>query len=214
MERTMVVRGKGSASLAPDYIKVSITLVSENPEYEVTLSNAAKQLEQLRVCLEAVGFKKEDIKSTGFNVNTEYESVRDKNGNYTQVFVGYSCRQTLVIGFDLDLARLGDVINALGTCPAKPQFSIAFELKDESKLTDLVLENAMNNAMHNASVLARAGSVVLGEVMSIDYNIDHMLYAPRQVMFNESFKEASVAMDIQPDNINATDYVTVTWQLK
>lgn len=214
MERTMVVRGKGTASLAPDYIKVSITLVSQNPEYAVTLANASKQLEQLRACLGEVGFKKEDIKSTGFTVNTEYESVRDKFGNYTQVFVGYSCRQSLVIGFDLDLAKLGAVISALGTCPAKPQFSISFELKDDTKLTDLVLENAVANAVHNASILARAASVDLGEVLTIDYNIENMLYSPRQVMYSETFKEASVAIDIQPDNITTTDYVTMTWRLR
>ncbi|MGL4337847.1 MAG: SIMPL domain-containing protein [Turicibacter sp.] len=214
MKNTLTVKGTGTATLPPNFIKILITLESRDVNYEETLAKAGIQLQQLRECLSPEGFAKDEIKTMSFNVDTEYESVRDKEGNYTRVFIGYVCRQTISIGFDMDNKRLAGVIKALSQCLAKPEFSIQYELKDETELKDMILKRAVENATHRAQTLAEAASIQLGEILSIDYSEDTLQFERRNFMLSENSVQMGAAMiDIQPDDIKASDFVTVVWSI-
>ena len=74
MDRTLRVTGKGSLSLAPDTIELLITLEGKDFQYEKALELSAKATSALRAVLEDAGFDGKELKTTSFNVNTEYES--------------------------------------------------------------------------------------------------------------------------------------------
>lgn len=102
MTRTITIKGVGKLSLKPDQVVVSLTLNATDKNYDKTMDTAAKHLEQLRGALVGIGFTKDDLKTTNFNVNTEYESERDKNGNYKRIFIGYSVTHQLKLEFGFD----------------------------------------------------------------------------------------------------------------
>lgn len=106
MTRTITVKGVGKVSTAPDYVVITMGLEAKNKDYETTLEPAAEKIEQLNASLEEIGFEKKTVKTTSFNVRTDYNSVKDTNGNYKRVFNGYYCEHSLKVEFDFDTKRL------------------------------------------------------------------------------------------------------------
>ncbi len=137
--KVVTVRGSGKVSVPPDWIVINLDLEARETKYAGTLNSAAKQLDQLRESLYSVGFKKEDIKTKRFNVDTVYRSYKDKNDNYRRVFEGYKAQHDLYIAFDWDNDRLEKIINALANSSAKPEFSLNYTIKDKAAVKNQLL---------------------------------------------------------------------------
>ncbi len=212
-DRTLTVKGTGHASLPPDYIEISLYLEAKAEQYDQVIQLSEIKLEQLRHCLQQVGISKSDLKTTNFTLDTDYEQVKDEQGNYVRVFRGYVVRHHLKLGFHLDNEKLAIIIQAISTCPAHPEFSIQYQLKDQIELKSLVLEEAVKNATHLAKVLADEAKVTLGPIQMINYDTMDISYQPREVMYNEINDYSVALMDLQPEDISATDTVTMVWEL-
>lgn len=209
----------GKLNLKPDQTVVSLTLKTVHADYDKAMDEAAKHLEQLRGALVGIGFTKDDLKTTNFNVNTEYESERDKNGNYKRIFIGYSVTHQLKLEFDFDSQRLSQTLGAIAGCIAEPELNVQFTVKDKKSVDAALLENACVNAKAKAGILAKASGVTLGELVSIDYNWGELhLYSPtRYEMEADCLMKISAAptvMDIEPDDIDISDSVTFVWEIK
>lgn len=219
MNRTITVKGTGKLSVKPDYTVISLSLHSVNKVYAKAMEKASESIEALRGALEAVGFDRETLKTTYFNVGTEYGSRRDKNGNYQQYFVGYAVNQGLSLEFDFDTARLADTLGAIAACVAEPQLNIAFTVKDKDAVSTALLEAACANAREKAKTLARASKVKLGDLLTVDYNWGNPdLTSPTRFdMGNGIMAKAccdAEEINIAPDDIKVSDNVTFVWEIK
>ena len=139
--------------------------------------------------------------------------MKDEEGNYVRVFRGYIVRHRLTFGFDFNHEKLGEVIQVISNCPAHPEFSIQYQLKNESALKSLILQDAVKQATEQANVLAQAAGVTLGPIQVIDYDWSTISYQPRELLLSESANYSMAMMDLQPQDISATDYVTIVWEL-
>ena len=219
MPRTITVKGMGNVKTAPDYVVVSMNLETQAMEYEETMERAAQQIDYLNTSLEAVGFEKKYVKTKNFNVRTDYESVKDKNGNYKSVFNGYVCSHRLKVEFDFDTKRLAQTLSAISKSLAKPELSIAFTVKDPSAINKELLKSATINAREKAVVLCEASNVELGDLLTIDYNWGELNIVSRtDYMLEERAMampmRAMADMDIQPDDIDVSDTATFVWEIK
>ena len=217
MERTITVKGTGSVSVKPDLTVITLSLESVRKDYDTAMEQAAQKLEALQEALAAVGFAGTDIKTTGFNVRTEYESERDMNGNYRSVFKGYCCRHDLSLSFDFDTALLSKVLSAVASCLSEPELNIRFSVKDPAAVNEALLEDAARNARQKAGILAAASGVELGELLSIDYSWGELnLYSDTDCnipLLPMMAKEYSVDMDVEPDDIRLRDTATFVWRI-
>ena len=211
--RLLTVKGSGQASLPPDYIEISLFLEAKAEQYEEVVLIAQTKLEQLRECLKAVGISTTDLKTTSFNLDTDYEQVKDENGNYVQVFRGYVIRHRLKLGFPLDNKKLGIVVQAISHCPSYAEFSIKYLLKDQNQLKALMLADAVKQATNQAQVLAKSANVTLGPIQTIDYGTVDLPFQPREIMYNELDNYSVALMDLQPEDITATETVTIVWEI-
>lgn len=217
MEKTITVKGTGNISVQPDLTIVTLTLKSLDRDYEKAMQYASEKLAALQDALSKIGFGKSDLKTTGFNVNTEYESIRDKNGNYKSVFEGYSCVQGLKIEFDFDTKVLSKVLSAIAACISEPQLNIRFSVKDKAAVNEALLESAAANAKKKAEILTKASGVKLGELISINYSWAELdVYSDTRYDMEEKCMcaEASIAMDITPDDIGVGDSATFVWTIE
>lgn len=82
-------------------------------------------------------FAAEDPKTTRFNVSTNYESIRDRDGNYRQVSAGYQCSQGFRLAFPLDMKRLGQVLSTIAGSGTQPELHIAFTVKAPGRASSL-----------------------------------------------------------------------------
>lgn len=219
MNRTITIKGTGKLSLKPDQVVVSMTLKTVHAVYDKAMDEAAKHLEQLRHAITEIGFVKDDLKTTGFDVGTEYESERDKSGNYKRRFVGYRVTHQLKLEFDFDSQQLSKVLGAIASCIAEPELNVQFTVKDREEVNAALLESACANAKAKAEILTKASGVTLGELVSIDYNWGELhLYSPTHYEMEETCMmkagAAPTAMDIEPDDIDVSDSVTFVWEIK
>ena len=76
--RTITVKGMGSVSARPGYIILSLNIEALSETYDRAMSEAADRIERLQGAAVRVGYRKEDLKTTSFDVQTRYENVKDK----------------------------------------------------------------------------------------------------------------------------------------
>jgi len=217
MNRMITVKGTGNISVKPDLIVITMNLESQNHDYNKNMEIATASVKVLQDAIISAGFDKKDLKTTNFNIDTHYESYHDKNDNYKSRFDGYICEQGLKLEFDFDTEVLSKVLTAIAKAPTDPQFNIQFSVKDKAAVSEELLISATENAKHKAEILAKASDVILGHLISIDYNWGELhLYSQTRYKLNYmSMKMTpSYAPDIEPDDINVSDTVSFVWEIK
>lgn len=218
--RTIRVTGKGQIKVKPDMTRITITLNGLYKDYGETLRRSSEDTETLKDVLSGLGFARSDLKTLSFCVDTEYENCRDENNDYRRRFVGYRFNHVTKVEFASDNDRLGRVLYALAACPVRPEFQISFTVKDPESAKNLLLGKAVADAKEKAAVLSGAAGVALKEIQSIDYSwgeIDFECHPMNGALLAEKCLTAPMAasydMDIEPDDIEASDTVTVIWEI-
>lgn len=215
--KTITVKGVGKASVKPDLVVLSLSLETIGQAYEFAMNNAAEKIDELNKSLAVVGLEKDSVKTTDFSVRTDYESKKDRNGNYYRKFNGYVVRHRLKVAFDFDSKMLAQTLSAIASCVSHPEISINFTVKDASAVNKALLASAAENAKRKAEILSAASGVKLGELISIDYNWGELdVYSHTRYDIEDECKclmSVPTSMDIEPDNIDASDTVTFIWQL-
>lgn len=219
MPRTITVKGMGRVTTAPDYVVISMSLTAQENDYEETMELAAKKIEYLNASLEEIGFEKKSVKTTNFNVRTDYERVKDRNGNYKSVFNGYICSHRLKVEFDFDTKRLAQTLYTISKCLAEPELSISFTVKDPSAVNKELLKSATINAKEKAQILCEASGVELGQLLTIDYNWGELnIVSHTDYMLEDRCMAMPVGgladMEIEPDDIDVSDTATFVWEIK
>ena len=74
--RIITVKGTGNVSARPDYIILSLNIEVLSETYDRAMSEAAERIERLQGAAVRVGYRKEDLKTTSFDVQTRYENVK------------------------------------------------------------------------------------------------------------------------------------------
>ena len=217
MARTITVKGIGKVSAKPDYVVLSMTLESIHIDYDKAMDMAATHIQHLNETLCSIGFEKGSVKTTNFFVHTDYDRVKDRNGNYTSVFNGYKVTHNLKLGFDFDMDRLSQALSAIAGCLSHPQLSVAFTVKDATAINEEMLRSATVNAKRKAEILCEASSVTLGDLIAIDYNWGELdIYSNTRYNCCEDAMPmvACKTIDIEPDDIDVSDTATFVWEIK
>ena len=86
------------------------------------------------------------------------------------------------------------------------------------RLNESLLKSATLNAKRKAEVLCEASGSKLGELVNIDYNWGELNIYSRTSYDMEmdclkSCAEASYSLDIEPEDIDASDTVTFVWRI-
>ena len=220
--RTIRVTGKGQIKLKPDMTRISITLEGTYPEYSETLRHSSEDAEAIKDLLTEYGFERSDLKTLDFSVDTEFESYKE-HGAYKQRFVGYKYHHVMKVEFDSDNERLGRILYALANSQLRPEFRISYTIKDQEAAKNQLLGKAVSDAMEKADTLARAARVTLKDIQSIDYSwgqINFEVHPMNRMLVAEEGLASPIAapgsydMDIEPDDIEVSDTVTLLWEIE
>ncbi len=220
MRRTITVKGIGKVSATPDYVVISMELKSQNMDYESAMDKAAQNIEKLKAALVKIGFDEKSIKTTRFNVRTDYEYIHRRNGEGEKVFTGYVVEHSLKLGFDFDPKMFAESLSAISLCLANPQLGISFTVKDPTAINEEMLRSATANAKHKAEILCEASGKELGELLSINYNWGELnIYSDTRYDLDDKCLAPQIAskcssIDIEPDDIDITDTATFVWEIK
>ena len=125
------------------------------------------------------------------------------------------------IEFASDNKKLGQVLYALAHSSLKPEFSIEYTVADVEKCKNELLHKAIEDSIQKAQVLTTAANVKLSVIQAIDYSWGEIDFVSRPLQEMslrccepEECDSASYDMDIEPDDIDISDTVTVIWGLE
>lgn len=215
--RTIRVTGKGQMMVHPDTTRITIDLARVCREYGDAVEASAKDTEALKEELAPFGFDRKDLKTLHFDVSPEFESYK-VNDVYKRKLIGYKYEHTLKVEFASDNKLLGRILFALGMCRLKPEFRISYTVKNPEAVKNELLEKAVRDAMEKAGVLSKAAGLQLGDIQSMDYSWGRIEYEI-QCMDKLSCAEMPIEgkgynLDIEPDDIDTEDTVTVVWEIR
>ena len=220
-ESTIRVTGKGMLRLKPDVTRITITLTGCYKEYAESLQHSSEDTESLAAVLAKMDFAREDLKTLSFSVQTKTESYQTKNHEWKERFVGYEFRHVMKVDFPSDNDRLGKVLYTLAHAEVNPEFSLSYTVKDPEASKNALLSAAVADARMKAGVLAASSGVTLGKIRHIDYSMATPDFEVRPMNGRVMLAAKECAdmaygaynLDIQPDDIEVTDTVTVIWTL-
>lgn len=221
MERIIRVTGKGMLSVTPDTTRLILSLEGTEYEYNDALRLSSEKTDCLKRTLEAFGFTRQDLKTTSFGVDAVYESYQANDHSWKNRFEGYKFSHRLKVEFPSDNARLGKILYALGRCDAKPEIRIEYTVSDPETVKNQLLAKAAADSKAKAAILSETSGVKLGEIVTIDYSWAEMELVTRP-MNRMLTADAPMAMacskdsyniDIEADDIEVSDTVTVVWEI-
>jgi len=217
MTRTITVKGIGRATAKPDTVVISMSLDSRDKEYDKAMEIAADNISAITDVLVSAGFEKNVLRTTDFDVRTDYENVKDRSGNYRRVFEGYVITHRLKVEFEFDVKRLSTALSAIAGCLSHPQISISFTVKDATAINEEMLRSATANAKRKAEVLCSAAGVKLGDLLSINYSWGELnICSDTSYALAEDCLAAPMmakSIDIEPDDIDVSDTATFVWEI-
>lgn len=219
MKRTITVNGVGKMNVKPDYVVISMTIEAKDKRYDEAMKMLLNKIDRMQVSIKAAGFVQDILKTTSFNVITDYSYVSRKNVP-ERVFNGYNCTTEAKIEFDFEPETLSKAIAAITESIANPQFNIMFTVKDKEAVKAELLAKAAENARKSAEILCGAAGAKLGQLVSINYNWNeaNIFTTVNFRMFDEYDAapmrcEAKMA-DISPDDINLSDSAAFVWEIE
>ncbi len=218
MNRTLRVTGKGKIKIKPDMTRVTMSLSNLCKDYDEALRQSSENSGLLRKVICNLGFDESELKTVNFNVDVQNESYRDRYDNWRNRFMGYKVNHILKIEFDSNNVLLGRLLAMISDSAAKPEFNISFFVKDSESAKNQLLGNAVKDAQAKASVLAEASGVKVGAIRTIDYTWGEIRFesnpipmmGPAEAPMNEA---SDLNLDIEPDNLEVSDIVTVEWEI-
>jgi hypothetical protein len=163
--RLISVAGIATTSVQPNMALIDVSLWSKSSSAKLAQSNSAMQNELLKKSLDAFKIKKEDVKTSSYNLNPEYEYDQKTKKN---IIIGYSAVQSLrIILRKID--QTGDFVDSLSSDSKSLASGISinslhFDLDKKNEADNALLEDAVKDAENKAHVLAKAARVKLGGI--------------------------------------------------
>lgn len=221
MERTISVSGRGKLSLRPDMIRLMMSLEDTFDDYGRTLFESSQQMNGIKDIFEGLGFERCDVKTVSFNIDTQYESFQDEDLSWKKRFIGYKFHHSFKVEFDIDNEKLGKILYELSHGKTCPEFNIVYTVKNADEARDELLRNALKDAVKKAELLSESAGVKLGGIININYSFNDadIVSKPSERLFEASCMKAggfdadSYDVNIEPDDIEITDTVTVIWNI-
>lgn len=221
MRRTINVTGNGKIAVKPDTIRLIISQSSIEKTYEGAIMESADKKRNLNGSLANLGFCKDALKTLYFNIDTEYESYQGRDKSWKRRLAGYKYTHRMKLEFSSDNEKLGKVLLAVAHCPGHPEFTIQYTVSDPEAAKNELIAKAIEDSKIKANVLSKAAGVKLKEIVSIDYTwgeIDLVTRPVNELMLRECRMaptecDGGIDLDIEADDIDISDTVTVVWEI-
>lgn len=209
LRREITVQGHGEVQGKPDVARLTLG-VQTGPQSsaKAALDILTRRFNAVASALKALGIKAEDIKTTNFSINPQY----DFDGGSPRIRGFEASEQVQVTIRDLD--RIGDVIAKTTLEGVNTVSGIAFEIDDPEALQIQAQEQAIHDAKKNAEQLARALGVGLGRVKTFSISASPPGPIP---LFAERDAVGGQAPPAPPVPVGTTDVVatvTITYELR
>lgn len=167
--RRMLVSGSATVALPADTATLQIGVNTRKLTVKEAQKENAEIMARVMNALKETGVEEQDIITSQFNVNTEYDySNSALLGGETQILY-YRVQNNVSVTIH-DLSMIGSILDAAMDAGANTSYGISFSSTQENEAYQKALSRAVEDAMQKAMVLATASGVKLGSLITITQN--------------------------------------------
>jgi len=156
------VSGTGIARVAPDMATIQLGVTSQADSANAAMDQNSDQQSAVLKALTDAGIDQAQIQTSGLNLNPLMKYDEDRTPSVT----GYQASNIVTVRVT-DLARLGEVLDAIVNAGANEISGITFAREDGADAQDDARRQAVTDARRKAQVLAEAAGLTLGPVLTI-----------------------------------------------
>ena len=208
-ETTFDVTGEGIAAAVPDTAQINLGIEVESPTVTQAQQEANTIINSVSEKLQSLGIKKENIKTTRYNVfpKREYTDGKSKIN-------GYQVNVNLSVEID-DLEKINQVIDSTASLGANQigQLNLTISDVEKEKLLQQAREEAVKDAKQQATDLTNAAGVKLGKIVNIHENLpltSRPVYEMAKNTFQDSREEET---QIQPGESKIKVTITLSYEI-
>ena len=163
------VSGTSQQEVTPDTARISLVVNSIQDNIEKAKADNVRQVNKVLAALREQGISSEQIKTDTYQINPLYNYEKDK----LPVLKGYQVTQRMEVRTGIEQA--GTIINEVTQAGANEIASIRFETADETGSKDKALQEAIQDALRKAGVIAgtlhkRVANITLINESGVFYN--------------------------------------------
>ncbi len=198
----VTVGGDAIVQAQPDTAIMTVSVVTQGKRAVDAQQENATKTDAVIQALKAVAGTGAEIKTSGYSVQPQ----RVYRENQPPTITGYEARNTVTVTLS-DLKKVGTVIDAASQAGSNDISGIAFTLREDRPARDRALQQATQEAMSKAEVIARA----LGRKVTriVEVQEEGFIRPPQPVYQAEAFmaKRDSVATPIEVGSLDITSRV-------
>jgi len=158
----IIVGGEGIIKAVPDQAWISIGAESRSKTSKDAQQRNAEAMTAVLQKVATFGIPKDAIKTTAVDLQMEFDFVNGK-----QTPRGYVARNTVEVRVD-DLAKVGDVLDAVVNSGATMIHGLRFDVKQREQVESAALQAAVKNAMTKSQAIALGANRSLGGILKIE----------------------------------------------
>jgi uncharacterized protein YggE len=205
--RVLKVMGKGQVAVEPDLVTFSFGVEVENRDYGECVTQLNERADNLKQSMANAGLERTGLKTSDFSIRVKNKY---KDGKY--YFDGYSASHRMHIRLPVDKQLLNRVLGHLAKGHSGAEISLTFSVADQDGLRKKVLTQAVRVARENATTLAAAAGVKLGQLVQMEHGWSEVHIFDRSAqMICES---NDLNPDIEPEDVEAQDNVTLVYEIQ
>ncbi|TFE24743.1 SIMPL domain-containing protein [Cohnella luojiensis] len=210
---TVTVGATGSVMVEPDVAYLNLAVETRGSKaVEAQQANADKFAAVEKTLYEKFGIDKKDVKTTGFNVQPEYNYTEEDG----QVLKGYVAVHSIQVTYR-KLTEIGKLFDALSASGANRIDGVRFSTEKKEQYELDALKKAMDNAAAKAGVLATSAKRQLKGVINIvqgDVSDNPILFAREQANMKFATADGEASSSVQSGQIEISTNVTVQYEMQ
>ena len=219
--RTFSVNGEGEALAVPDIAKFSFGVISQGGvNLDALQEDNIKKTNSIIAYLKEEGVQDEDIKTSGYNVNPQYQYFECRSGACPPPkIVGYEINQQVQVKVR-DLTEAGSFLSGVVARGANNVSGLNFTIEDPLAVQNEARKEAIERAQAQAEEVAKAGGFRLGKLIAIQengggYPTPYMAYGRGgDDMAMGSAENKAIELSVAPGSNEVIVNVTLVYEIK
>ena len=191
------VSAQAQASRAPDVAILSTGVVTQAADANAAMRANATQMEKVMSAIRAAGIAERDIQTSGINLGPQYRYAE----NQPPVITGYQASNTVSLKVR-DIAKLGDVLDALVASGANQINGPAFEIDEPEAVYDQARRAALEKAQRRADMYAKTLDLRVRRIVSISEGAGFQ--PPMPMMAMARMEKADASTPVSPGETTLT----------
>jgi uncharacterized protein YggE len=206
----VVTAGEATLQRAPDRAFVTVAVEARAASPRDAQRQNASAMTEVQKRLADARIPKDAIRTLGYGLEQEFDFVQTR-----RVARGFVARNTIEARVD-DVARLGEVVDAVVQGGATSVSGIRFDLQDRVAVEREALRLAVADARARADAAASGAGRTIDRIIRIEDTRETRVLPPRPMAMSAMAMRAEAAPEtpIEPGVIDVRAHVTLTASMK